>query len=249
MKRTVHLGIVVISMSMAATLNAEDARVEREAEKAERVKAILQKQPLKFRRGIGDKSEKFCTGIYNALKTASKKITYIEPVVSTDDPNHPGLERYRSCANYPGPGEWTYDGDMRLLGDKGFRLYRLESDRHRKNGFEEHLYAEIDRSVWNSIAMFSGYQQVNFANCEYGSNLGISAQEALPNSSAIDERLNAVITYGGQHYVYVLGILPKSDIEPIGYWLKVHGYIYSQTKNKFPLACKWSGPFKSLSGE
>lgn len=144
---------------------AEQPPVNSEAEKAERVKAITQKYPLKLQRGsgFGNRPAAFCNAFYGAMKRADKAIEYVEPVVKTDDPNHPGLARYRYC-DYPlEVWESMYDGNIRLIGDRAFRLYRIDTARKWKNGREEIIYGEQEfPTPEGSLSRFSGYQQVDF---------------------------------------------------------------------------------------
>lgn len=242
-----YLAVLFVAWGLTQSATAEQPRVSSEVDKAARVRDILKDHPLTLKPGYGNKSEAFCNAFYAAMRSADKSIVYVEPVVSTDDPDHPGLERYRSCPNYPGVGETVYPGDIRVIGDRAFRLYRLDVDRKRKHGFEEHIYAEVDRSVPLSVAQFSGYQQVNFENCEIQRNLGISPRHA----GWFADSLNAIIRYHRRYYVFELGGYPNRHERqmPVDYVLSLYAYVPSKTANNFPLACDWKWQATPMKGE
>lgn len=241
--------ILVATFILTQTALAEQSSEVSEAAKAERIKAILASNVLKLQRGsgFGNHSATFCNAFYGAMKRADKAIAYVEPVVKTADRNHPGLERYRSCDNYPGPGETTYPGDLRVIGDRAFRLYRIDAARKWKNGLEEIIYGEqiIPVPEDGSVAMFTGYQQIDFEKCEYYRTLGVTPQGI--RSHGMKETLNAMVRYREKYYVVKL----DRSSSP-GMYIQIDLHAYQPDKHGaafYPLACGWEYLTTTPSGE
>lgn len=188
-----------------------------ESEKAQCLKNWLIQHPLKpYWPGDVSGDVQFCAGAYQALATASPDVQYIEPVLSTNDPEHPGLERYRQC-RYREAEEVTGLGyDYAGLDQQahGFRLYRVDLDGNPENGAEEYLYEEE-----SSGSMMNGstqYVRVDLQRCEVADRLQVVPQRPLrtPNQPY---GLNAMITYQGRTFIYeqqdfgVLTMYPYDD--------------------------------------
>lgn len=199
--------------------------VKTEAEKAQRVKAILDKYKLDFKPRYSNGTAKFCNEFYNALKTADKSIEYIEPVLRTDDPNHPELKEYHSCDD-----KESYDDDeqiynnIHMIGDKGFRLYRLDLDGNPKNGLEEYIYGENDsKSYGPQQKGIDGYKKVDFEECRIVSFIIGHPYEGAAKWKK--ENYNAMIRYKGHYYIYDLHDDRLSDISQPSYQLELYQFL------------------------
>lgn len=187
--------------------------ITKEAEKAQCLKRWLARHPLEFRMTNPTESQRrFCTEFYQALATASPEIKYIEPVLRTEDPQHPALERYRKCHDYEPIGlGYDYFGlDPRA---HGFRLYRFDLDGNPENGLEEYLYEE-----GSSGSMFNGttqYVRVDFGDdrCDTKDVISVDPQEAR-GTLMIDRvrALNAIVLFRGQYYIFNLGGTIDMDV-------------------------------------
>ncbi len=224
-----------------------------ETEKAQRIKTLIEKYPLKLQRGggFGDHSKSFCDGAFAAMKRADKAIEYIEPVVKTDDPKHPALARYNDgtiCPNRRDPSETTYGGDTRDIGDRAYRLYRIDAANRFKNGLEEIVYGEqIIPKPEGSIlwAKLNGYQQVNFDECEHYPLVDVTPQDY--HAHGMKEALNAMLRYRGKYYVVKLD---RSSSPGVYISLDFHAYKPSKGGHAhFPLACYWKFLTIEPSGE
>jgi len=220
---------------------AEQPPVKREVEKAQRVKDILEKYPLDFSAEYSTAGPAFCNDLYGAMKQADKSIRYIEPVVRTDDPNHPALKQYHSCKDiedpdFVGRSKSTYD-DIHQIGDRGYRLYRLDLDGNPKNGLEEYLYAELDWKHF-TVGMLPGYIQVDLKKCEFLG--GTSAhQDQQPELDWRKDNYNTLIRYRGKYLIFDLyDLRSRADGVP-AYILKLYRYLPERGFESVP-ACKWA---------
>lgn len=177
---------------------------EREANKAPKAKAMLAQNPLSLYVGIKGKQRNFCNGFYEALRTASPKIIYIEPVFRTNDPTHPALGEYLACSLYEPRSPDIFE--MSLFGSRGFRLYRADMDGNPKNGLEEYLYGqepEVYGSTSNNLA--ASYTSVDRTSCKKRDSVGFSAENPLDDRFIDSNGVNAMVLYQGRYYVYDLG--------------------------------------------
>ncbi len=243
-----------------AAQQAGQQPIKSEAEKAQRVKAILEKYPLNFsaedsaglmfhpdlpeaeRNRLKNSPQyqaqtaEFCTGFYGAMQRADKAIQYIEPIVRTDDPNHPGLAQYHSCAdaedrpNWQGVGEGIYE-HIDMIGDRAFKLYRLDLDGNPKNGLEEYLYAELD--VKQTLAQSPGYNRIDFKRCEFMDGVSVDQDQEL-HSGWHRNNYNAMIRYRGGYYVFDLhNILWSSSASNELPFYHLNLYRYSSKQHAF----------------
>lgn len=243
-------------LDSSAAISQESHQFSTEAGKANRIKSILAKYPLKFQPDNSRESAAFCDAFYFSMKKANKAISYIEPVIKTDDINHPGLARYRSCPNYPGPGENVYPGDLHVIGDRAFRLYRLDAASKFKNGLEEIIYGEQEFlrypespllvSKRGSMAMFTGYQQVDFSDCSLHQTLGVRPSTGFSHS--LKETFNAIVRHKQRYYVLATNIYTDQTGEAA----QIDIYSYQPSNDGvafFPLACDWKYLSKNSSGD
>lgn len=248
---------------------ADQPPVKLEAEKAERIKTILQKHPLIFSaeysygtvfhpdlpeaervrllNSIKYKKETsaFCNAFYTAMQRADKSIRYIEPKVRTDDPNHPGLERYHSCSdaelrpNFSGRWAGMYD-DIDQIGHRAFRLYRLDLDGNPKNGLEEYLYAELD---WErSYRQNPGYHRVDLKRCEQVGGGAPGHQDSAPGKTWLKDNYNAMIRYLGGYYIFDLYDLRGQVDGTPAYMLELYAYFSKKRAFSPALVCAWNWP-------
>lgn len=244
--------LAILALAYSCSVPAEPSATE--AEKADRIKALLEKYPLKLQRGsgLGNHSAEFCNGVFAAMKRADKAIEYVEPVVKTDDRNNPAFARYNDgnlCPNERGLGETTYGGDIRSIGARAFRLYRIDAAKKFKNGLEEIVYGEqiIPRpNDSDSWATFTGYQQVDFARCEHYPLVAVVPHDL--RTLGIREAFNAMIRYRSQYYVVEL----SRGADSSGEFLPIQMYAYKPSRSgiaNFPLTCYWKYLTNEPSGE
>lgn len=249
---SIRMWTVLAVVAAGYGISAQAESFATEAEKAQRIKELLQRYPLKLQRGggFGNHSKAFCDGVFAAMKRADKAIEYIEPVVKTDDPKHPWLARYRDkdiCPNERGVGESTYTGYIGTIGDRAFRLYRIDAAKKFKNGLEEIIYGEqiIPVPEGGSIAKFTGFQQVDFERCERYPLVSVTPQGMT--LFGLKETYNAMVHYRGSYYVVRL----DRSSNP-GTYIPLDLHAYRPAKNgigDFPLACYWKYLTTEPSGE
>lgn len=257
----VMIGMKTLPSGGTSTIQSDQRPVKNEAEKVQRVKMILKKYPLNFnaeyssgllfypesseeeRQQLKNDSQyqaqtaAFCTDFYGAMQRADKAIQYIEPIVRTDNPNHPMLKQYHSCAdaedrpNWRGVGEGIYEF-IHQIGDRAFRLYRLDLDGNAKNGLEEFLYAELD--VKQTLAMSPGYSQIDFERCETRQGLPVYQDQELHTGRHMNN-YNAMIRYRGEYYIFDLSD-PFGNDSP-RYWLNLYRYSSLQRAFVASAAC------------
>ncbi|MGH8646272.1 MAG: lysozyme inhibitor LprI family protein, partial [Gammaproteobacteria bacterium] len=175
--------------------------IEREDQKVQCLKNWLAKHPLKPIARIAEEGNtQFCADFYQAFATASPEIQYIEPVLRTEDPQHPGLAGYRKCRDYPAEEFIGLGYDYFGLDEQahGFRLYRLNLDDNPKNGLEQYLYEE--ESPGSMVNGTTQYAQVDLNQCRVGGMVSVRAQEPRRFSKIGTRGLNAMITFKGQYY-------------------------------------------------
>lgn len=180
--------------------------VKTEAEKAQRVKTILEKYPMHLDLRLS-KDKKFCDEFFEALKRADKSIEYIEPVFKTDNPDDPGLEKYHSCddaesrPDFTGRGEGLYDS-ISFIGDLNFKIFRLDMDDNPENGLDEYIYAEV-KTDEGGTGTIPGYARIDFIKCEFADAVSIY-QNKVPSQKWLLENYNAMIRYKGEIFIYDL---------------------------------------------
>lgn len=204
--------------------------IKSESEKAQCLKRWLARHPLELNREhMPVKDQKFCTEFYQALATASPEVRYIEPVLRTEDPQHPGLAKYRQCRDIEpiGLGE-DYQGLDDLA--HGFRLYRADLDGNPKNGLEEYLYEE--ESSWSMKNGSTQYVRVKFSadQCYVSDRPNVLAQEPrrwLPANPQYG--LSALILFRGRYHIF--------DLDG---WIWLRTITYAPKEQSFSIyQCGW----------
>lgn len=250
--------IIALNCIYSLNIHAEIETIT-EKEKATKLKVILNKHPMQLYESVKKKNRAFCKGFYKALKNASPKITYIEPVVRTDDVHHPALSQYLACDHYDDPS--AYIGFIiGELGRRGFRLYRAEMDGHKENGLEEYLYGEDPAfGVWPISARLI---KVDLKQC--------IIREAIPStpenpvqSKDTHNGFSALIQYQKIFYwydfsriginedYYNIDIYPYRSIKPKASVMEIKKDIFAHYRklNVFgafsdPSICSWTVPHK-----
>lgn len=187
---------------------AEEPAPKSEMEKARRIRAILNEGKFSLvKEHRSANLQKFCTRFIDELRRGSSAITFVEPIVSTDDLNHLSLTRYQN--------ECRRDLDHRYvglsnLGDWRFRLYRLEFDGNPKNGPEELIYAENEYGKGSDFARHGGggYYRIDFKKCDVVDSWLVGYE----NSRAIEQAVGRPIdNYSAiirrQNHNYILSIM------------------------------------------
>lgn len=199
-----HLSILIAAVLGTVVLHADAGQVsaQREGAKALRVATLLAKHT--WRSGpISEARRKFCADFMNELARGSSSIRHVEPLFRTDDPNDPRLTPYReACAtprDRPAAFE-NYDG-LWKIGERAFRLYRLDLDRNPENGLEEIIYGEY-RPETLRLQRSPGYSQIDLKECVVKG--GAPVEQDLQSDGSQYSNYNALIEYRGRYYVYDL---------------------------------------------
>lgn len=213
--------------------------IKREVEKAQCLKRWLARHPLELHREHSPRADqKFCTGFYRALATASPEIRYVEPVLRTEDPSHPRLERYRQCWDHQ-PVGLGYDYQGLDEQAHGFRLYLLDLDSNKKSMPKEYLYEE---ESWMSTKNgHTQYVRVDFVanGCYLKDQRGTYSQEPRRTMPPLDWGLNALVLYHGQFHIYDL-------FGPLGLRVMTH----DPKRQTFSLyKCNWRIPRHLLNDQ
>lgn len=207
--------------------------IKNESEKAQCLKRWLARHPLELNREhMPAKDQKFCTEFYQALATASPEVHYIEPVLRTEDPQDPGLAKYRQCRDIEPIGlGYDYEGIDDLA--HGFRLYRVDLDGNPKNGLEEYLYEE--ESWWSMKNGHTQYVRVEFEpdGCYIKDRSNVDDQETrrIPAVSW-GWGLNALISFRGLYHIFDLG--GYVSLSTTGFDSKSKGFSIHQCNWRIP---------------
>lgn len=184
----------------------------------------------------------FCDPLLNALENASPRIEYIEPVLKTSNPEHPGLAHYHRCDGheYPGgPPDNAFD-TLSAIGQNNFRLYRIDLDNNPKNGIEEVIYGEVEWENTYGMDQVPGYSIIDLERCEFKKG-GVPVYQRERPEGRVFENHNAVIRYQQHYYVVDLYNVGGEPYNPMAYRLAVYGF-RSHIKNagKAIGGCAWS---------
>lgn len=194
---------------------------------------VLQERPLSIYEGVKSENRTFCGAFYRELSTASRDIHYVEPVLRTNDPEHPRLAKYAACQRYEGPrGEDIFSGIDVALGSHSLRMYRLDLDENPKNGLEEYLYGEEPRFSNEPRAQ---YVSINFTNCTFAERLSVEPEN--PTKPGFDAKgINALVRYRGRHFIYNLTSFGGDVYSGLSLWA------YDRRERYFPSAamCVWT---------
>jgi hypothetical protein len=226
---------VLLGSAMCITVQAEQPRVKQEREKAARVAALMAKHQWRTAEPAPVRPQ-FCAAFLAALKSASSAIRYVEPVLRTDNPEHSGLRRYRQPCIAPDnrAGASEFSGLWRV-GDRGFRVYRVDLDQNPANGLEEMIYGEFRPETIKKLGFGSGYYRVDLEKCVYTED-GASGSQDLQADGRNFDNYNALVEYQGRYYIYDLFQLGAD--KPVNYRLNVSSAQTSVTKEGW--LCGWN---------
>jgi len=226
MLKQIHLIMWMILSSFVFSLNLyAEPNTMSEKEKALKLKEILSKHPMSLDDDIKEKKKvAFCQQFYKALKNASPKINYIEPVVRTDDINHPALSKYLACDKYEPKTAYVYfvTDD---LGRRGFRLYRTEMDGHKENGMEEYLYGEDPFSTMTPSS--AKLVKADLEHCIVRESVPASPENPVHDGRTPSYGFSSLVQFQKQFYWY--------DFHRIGTtedYYSIHLYAYRPEKPK-----------------
>jgi hypothetical protein len=177
--------------------------VRTDAAQGPKASEILRSRPF-YLNAYGRRTDArpFCNAFIRDLKV-SRNLAYVEPVVQTSDPNHSELVKYqkqcKSEKNRPqGFGQSSYV-DLKTIGDRNFKLYRLPINGAGRDG-REVIYADIDPAS-NIRQSTGGYYVVDFGTCDIVGGLGVE-----PARGSI---YTALVSYSDGYYVYKLQNLAR----------------------------------------
>ena len=218
--------------------DADSPPVENEIDKANSIKSILQTIPMYPQQSINDQA--FCDPFFEAIKNARPAIEYVEPILRTNDPNHPGLKHYHRCDDYRGPvSEYTYN-TIDAIGQKNFRLYRIDLDNNPKNGTEEVIYAEVKWANRYGMNQVPGYKIIDLKQCEFRRD-GAPVHQRTQWDGRVFDNYNALIRYRQQYYVVDLHTVGGEPHDPLAYRLAVYGFKVNVRQSDRGIAgCAWS---------
>ena len=220
----------------AKVYDTPELKAEREVNKAAIVKNILTNHPLRLRNYVvKQRNVSFCNQYYSALRNASSTIHYIEPVLRTDDPTHPGLGEYLACNDYEPKEAYKYFM-LNELGSRGFRLYRINMDGNPKDGLQEYLYGQEPVDNFNTAP--AQLLKVNFKTCNVEDGIPASPEHPLDQqyNNGVSG-INALTRYHRHYYFYDLSFLEKNENY---YFLELA--FYAQHKRSFTPICTWIAP-------
>jgi hypothetical protein len=199
-----HLSILLAAVLGTSVLHADAGQVsaQRESAKAAQVATLMARHTW-YLGPVPDERRGFCAGFLSEISRGGAAIRYVEPLFRTDDPDDPRLARYRdACAkprDRPAALE-NYDG-LWKIGERGFRVYRLDLDRNPKNGLEEIIYGEYSAETLR-LQRSPGYSRIDFKECVVVG--GAPVEQNLQPDGAKFANYNALIGYRDRYYVYDL---------------------------------------------
>jgi hypothetical protein len=200
---------------------------EPESRKALHLQKALSERTLNLYDGVRREDRPQCTRLLQALRLKGRDIHYVDPVVTTDDPNHPALAHYGDCRSYAGPRSPETFSDLTLsIGTHSFRLYRTDLDGDAANGPEEYIYAEEPKY---SDAPSASYYRVDLMRCLHGDVAVVSPENA--KKSQYDRGVNALVRFQADHFIISL----NEDLGALQAWK------YNRAERYFPPAatCYW----------
>jgi len=174
-----------------------DTGKSRSAEaKSAALKEALSQRPLRLDERTSPKARGFCSALYSAM--ANGKVTHVDPVHTTNDPNDSSLSRYAACRTYGGEiGLSTFD-HVTSIGTHDIRIYRLPSQGDPSNGYREYVYGEDPN---NSRKPLAQYAHVDASNCTFRDVVSVTPQNST--RAQLNERgLNGVVRFNRRFLIY-----------------------------------------------
>jgi hypothetical protein len=200
--------VALALLLVAHHLAFADSQV-RERDKAERIKEVLKGKTLYLRGSAKRNKDRFCASFLRDFKE-QRHIEYVEPVVQTDDPEHPAFSRFNHCRDYDPPGGYgleSFHGVALGIGETHFKLYRIDRDDNPRNGLEEILYGEMSfegrRLAFGANGPpIGGYHTIDTKNCLHVEHISTTVLYDDITEEPQRDQFSALIRYRGKPYVY-----------------------------------------------
>lgn len=137
---------------------------------------------------LSKRNLEFCKSVFAAI--AERKLPpFVEPVVTTDDPDDPALESLNQCRTKPeldsNDPEISPLYSARFLGDQDFRLYRIDGIPGASGHTIEVGYAESSAENFASNLM-GGYFGLDTQNCQIRSRFGVQQHKRVAKGDIPD---------------------------------------------------------------
>jgi hypothetical protein len=184
--------VAITASSSAASQGTKDA------EKAPRIQEALRGNPMKMYEGVEAKNRQFCTSLYKGLAWASAEVLYQEPVVKTNDTNHPTLRKYEECRQQRGPTSPSTFYGLAAIGTHDFRLYVARVQTASEKAAQEYLYGEDPADSKLPRAMYAG---INLATCEFEDLTPVAAENSLEQVPEL-RGINALVRFRNRYVIY-----------------------------------------------
>jgi len=230
--RATFLAAIVSLVVCGQHAIADSGNLELEAaETRARVRDALKSSIPKLRRRSAAGAEEFCRTFLHDLRTENE-VTFVQPVVQTDDPNSPALRAYQGCDNEDEKAKMLsntlpYEG-VRDLGDKAFRVYRVRLDDRRDEEPAEVFYAELNAEVAHPDGVTSGYKIVDLKRC--------LIEDIIPVHAATSRIYTTVVRHRGVGYLIELDEDPSRS----GYTLSLTRFPRNIKGNDHLVPCIWA---------
>ena len=214
--RDVLLIMTMVVPLISFSTNAQDNSEDREADKSARVRSILSTKPM-FQASpqSNQRYGKFCSKFLSDFRL-QQNVEHIEPITRTNNPEDPAFERYNRCRTFEHPGGWAveyFDSIKVDVGDKNFKLFRINLDGNRKNGLEEVIYGERDfDSCLNGCN--ASYSMINLKTCTRDASLSGTIRYDRTTKELISGQLSGLIRYKRKTYFYSLDQLDDQSHSP-----------------------------------
>jgi hypothetical protein len=187
--------MMIAGIAMSCSVQAQQSK---EADKAQRIRQVLGSKSMTIYEGVQAKHRSFCTALYKALRSGSGDVGYQEPVVSTNEPDHPGLRKYEECRRQKSATSSSTFYGVAAIGSRDFRLYVVNANTVSGKGGVEYLYGEdsADSSVPRAM-----YARINLATCEYEHRIPVAAETSLEQVPEL-RGINAFVNFRDRYVIY-----------------------------------------------
>jgi hypothetical protein len=194
-------------LALAGCVNS-DAQVEERATTEERARDISRilsdyafDSPI-----VSEENAATCQAVINALRDGAG-MTFVEPVLISDDPEHPRLAAYRdTCRDFDDwpPGVANSEFAFRTLtdvGDRHFELYELDRRSADERPRNDLLYAETTLEH-QALGMPGGFVSVDLKRCVKEAILARPQSDLAVKSAASSVvQVNALTLFDDEYYV------------------------------------------------
>lgn len=209
---------------------------EREESIAAYIKKILTRYPMTLDKDVVKPSKThFCGNIYSALRDSAPDITYVKPVLQTNDPTSPALGKYNACDFVQLAPVSSQRFTMLDLGETGFRLYRFHASGDPHGKIEEYLYGE--NPISSSKSSTASLVKVDFHSCNIVDVIPLDSSAPRHNKNPIYGS-NILITYRQKYYFLALQRFGNEDPQ---FMLSLEPFSILKDKFLYQVPCVWSG--------